>query len=204
MNKSIYIRPNKPRNITISTRKVLEKKVVFSLPEPVAIDSITECHVTPPAEAARMVEYLNASNQPILEPQGGTGNIVKAIFNAGYPAKNLTVIERHNTLCNQIFIRFRESEPFELVNKCFLEYAQENKEGNGFPYIIMNPPFRHVKKHMNAALSLLKRKDHAKPAVLVALVPVTYQHEEAESMENLPNNIFSTAKVNTKIIRIKR
>ena len=69
---------------------------------------------------------------------------------------------------------------------------------------VMNLPFKSVKKHMNSALLLLKRKDHAKPAVLVAFVPITYQHEEAESMEILPNNIFSTAKVNTKIIRIKR
>ena len=37
---------------------------------------------------------------------------------------------------------------------------------------------------------------------LVALVPITFQHDEAETLENLSNDTFSAAKVNTKIIRI--
>jgi hypothetical protein len=53
----------------------------------------------------------------------------------------------------------------------------------------MNPPFSDVRKHISAALSLMGRDGHAEPATLVALVPV---------------DTFSTARVNTKIIRIRK
>ncbi|MNE94482.1 hypothetical protein D3C80_1924490 [compost metagenome] len=68
----------------------------------------------------------------------------------------------------------------------------------------MNPPFREVKKHMNAALSLMGQGGHMEAAVLVALVPVTYNHDDAETLEYLPATTFANAKVNTKIIRIFR
>lgn len=42
------------------------------------------------------------------------------------------------------------------------------------------------------------------PATLVALVPVTFEHPEAEHLETLPPDTFSTARVHTKIIRIRR
>lgn len=61
----------------------------------------------------------------------------------------------------------------------------------------MNPPFSDVRKHVAAALALL-----APGGALVALVPVTFQHDRAETLETLPDDTFSTARVNTKIIRI--
>ena len=42
------------------------------------------------------------------------------------------------------------------------------------------------------------------PATLVALVPVTFEYPEAEQLETLPPDTFSTARVHTKIIRIRR
>jgi len=38
---------------------------------------------------------------------------------------------------------------------------------------------------------------------LVALVPVTYQHDDAEALETLPRDTFSTVNVSTKIIRFE-
>jgi len=67
----------------------------------------------------------------------------------------------------------------------------------------MNPPFKAIKKHINAALSLLGTDAHD-TAVLVALVPVTFNHDEAETLEELPRDTFSTAQVSTKIIRVER
>ncbi|WP_298966662.1 hypothetical protein [uncultured Roseibium sp.] len=66
----------------------------------------------------------------------------------------------------------------------------------------MNPPFSQVRKHIKAALSLLGRNGHDEPAVLVALVPITYEHEDAETLETLPEDTFSTCTIRTKIIRI--
>jgi hypothetical protein len=48
------------------------------------------------------------------------------------------------------------------------------------------------------------RHGHAEPATLVALVPVTFSHDEAETLETLPSDTFATAKVFTKIIRVRR
>lgn len=73
-----------------------------------------------------------------------------------------------------------------------------------FPRIIMNPPFSSVRKHIAAALRLMGRGGHAEPARLVALVPITFDHPEAVTLETLPADTFATAKVNTKIICIER
>lgn len=51
---------------------------------------------------------------------------------------------------------------------------------------------------------LMGRHGHEKPATLVALVPITFQHPDAEHLETLPPDTFSTAKVHTKIIRIEK
>ncbi len=56
---------------------------------------------------------------------------------------------------------------------------------------------------MKAALSLLGCGGH-EVATLVALVPITYQHDEAEELEELDRETFPTAAVSTKIIRIER
>jgi hypothetical protein len=88
------------------------------------------------------------------------------------------------------------------MQRCFLEYAEEWAGRGDYPRIIMNPPFKQVRKHMAAALSLLGRGGHSCPAVLVALVPITFQHEDSLLMEELPNDTFSSCQVCTKIIRL--
>jgi phospholipid N-methyltransferase len=170
----------------------------IELVEPVIVDKATECHVTPTDVAARMVEYLGPQGDYLtLEPSAGTGQLAKALLQAGHSPHELTMVERHIKMANSL----QSIGP--TINKCFLEYAAEAKGKVHFPRVIMNPPFRQCKKHIDAALSLMGRNGHQEPATLVALVPITFNHQDAETLETLPDTTFQTARVNTKIIRIK-
>lgn len=200
MNRpSIYRRPNKPMRIPVKSRDdaaPLEK--IESRPL-VAVDKFTECHVTPDDVARRMVQYLGPVGDYLtLEPSAGTGQLVRALLASGHSQYELTMVERHNGLAAELY------RLGPVINRCFLEYAEEFAGRAQFPRVLMNPPFSAVRKHVAAALSLLGRGGHQEPATLVALVPVTFEHAEAEHMETLPPDTFSTARVNTKIIRIRR
>lgn len=196
---SIYTRPNKPLSIPVRNRRDRGSLEALHLAEPVTVDKATECHVTPDDVARRMVQYLGRQGDFLtLEPSAGTGQLVKALLASGHSRNELTMIERHVTLAAGL----RHLGP--TINRCFLEYAEEARGKVWFPRIIMNPPFRKVRQHIQAALSLLGKDGHQEPATLVALVPVTFEHEDAEELERLPNDTFATAKVFTKIIRIQR
>lgn len=73
----------------------------------------------------------------------------------GHSPRELTMIERHH----QLAAMTRKIGP--TIHGCFLDYADEVKGRAAFPRIIMNPPFREVRKHIAAALSLLGRGGHA-------------------------------------------
>lgn len=200
MNRpSIYTRPAKPLTIPVRKRGEPAPLDVSEVPEVIAVDKATECHVTPDDVARRMVEYLGPPGDYLtLEPSAGTGQLARALLATGHSPCELTMIERHNTLATGL----HSIGP--TINRCFLEYAEQVKGCAQFPRIIMNPPFKQVRQHIAAALSLLGRGGHSDPATLVALVPVTFQHEEAEHLEDLPDDTFSTARVRTKIIRFQR
>lgn len=196
---SIYSRPAKPMRIPVRRRAEFEEIKPGTLPEPVTVDASSECHVTPDDVAARMVRYLGPQGDYLtLEPSAGTGQLVRALFADGHSRYELTMVERHIKLAGEL----RQLGP--VINRCFLEWAAEARGKVEFPRVIMNPPFSQVRKHVAAAVSLLGRGGHAEPATLVALVPVTFVHPEAETMEELPSDTFATAKVFTKIIRIQR
>lgn len=196
---SIYNRPAKPMFVPVQSRTDFAEIKPGSIPEPVAVDAATECHVTPDDVAARMVEYLGPQGDYLtLEPSAGTGQLVRALYAAGHSRFEMTMIERHIKLAQSL----HSLGP--VINRCFLEYAADARGKVEFPRIIMNPPFSQVRKHIAAALSLMGRNGHSEPATLVALVPVTFSHPDAETMETLPSDTFATAKVNTKIIRIRR
>lgn len=200
MNRpSIYTRPNKPLTIPVRKRGEPAPLELVKAPEVIAVDRFTECHVTPDDVARRMVEYLGPQGDYLtLEPSAGTGQLARALIAAGHSPQELTMIERHVTLARGLY------EIGPTINRCFLEYAAEVQGQAKFPRIIMNPPFKQVRAHIKAALSLLGRGGHDCPAVLVALVPVTFQHDEAEELEELPADTFATARAHTKIIRIER
>jgi len=205
MDASLYTRPTKPRTMTVKKRRgAPEVALPLPLPEIITVDTFTECHVTPPNVGKDMVDYLNDIRETGLtaEPQAGTGNLVQALFDAGLAACDLIAVERHVGLCHSIEKRFID-ESFKPVNDCFLEYAAREKGNILIPRIIMNPPFKNIKKHMSAALDLLG-SDDGETAVLVALVPITFNHPDAEMMEELPRETFSTVSISTKIIRIYR
>jgi len=196
---SIYSRPDKPLRIAVRPRSDFEPLGTVEIAEPVIVDKFTECHVTPSDVAARMVEYLGPVGDYLtLEPSAGTGQLSKALLAAGHSRHELTQVERHITLAGGL----HQFGP--VINRCFLEWAAEVAGRVEYPRVIMNPPFREVRKHIAAALSLLGRGGHAEPAILVALVPVTFEHSSAETLETLPVDTFATAKVVTKIIRIEK
>ncbi len=199
MKTAVYSRPNKSRRIPVKYRDDFKGPSTETMAEPLIVDWATECHATPDDVAARMVEYLGLQGDYLtLEPSAGTGQLVSALFEAGHSRFELTMVERHTKLAAAL------GKLGPVLNRCFLEYAEEAKGKIEFPRIIMNPPFSKVRQHMEAALSLLGRGGHNEPATLVALVPITYDHPEAETLEILPDTTFSTAKVSTKIIRIRR
>ncbi|GGB09230.1 hypothetical protein GCM10011491_41480 [Brucella endophytica] len=194
---AIYTRPAKPMFLPVRRREDFEKLDGVAIAEPVAVDKFTECHVTPDDVADRMVSYLGPAGDFLtLEPSAGTGQLTKALLRAGHSRYELTQVERHVKLAAGL----HSFGP--VVISCFLEWAAEVAGHVEYPRVIMNPPFREVRKHMEAALSLMGKGGHAEPAVLVALVPITYQHQDAETLEALPPDTFATAHVNTKIIRI--
>lgn len=162
--------------------------------QPLTVDRASECHITPAPVAARMASYLGPlKSGKILEPSAGTGALLQALLDVGTEPQAITAIERHNKLASALSF-----EGVTVRNCCFLEYAADT--GERFEKIIMNPPFSKVRQHMKAALALLDKKEGA---ALVALVPITFQHEDAQTLEELDENTFATAKVRTKIILIE-
>ena len=201
--KSIYTRPDKPFLTPRKHRPSLGEMKPLELAAPVMVDKATECHVTPPDVAARMVRYLGPQGDYFtLEPSAGTGQLARALLASGHSSCELCMVERHNTLAARLHAS--EFRGAGIVNSCFLEWASEVRGKVEFPRVIMNPPFSEVRKHVAAALSLLGRNGHECAPVLVALVPITFEHLEAETLEILPADTFATARVNTKIIRVVR
>jgi hypothetical protein len=146
-----------------------------------------------------MVDYLGPQGDYLtLERAPEAGQLARALIASGHGPQELTMIERHHALATML----RWIGP--TIHSCFLEWAEEVKGRAEFPRIIMNPPFREVRKHITAALSLSPRRPRRTGKTLVALVPVTFDTPEAEELETLPPDTFSTARVNTKIIRIRR
>ena len=168
------------------------------------VDKRTECHVTPPSIATIMVDALEAStDQLTIEPQAGTGSLVQALLDDGHSEFEITMVERSVELCGAIRKRFSGTHLPDPINQCFLEYAGEAVNRIEFSRIIMNPPFKKTKQHIDAALRLLGNDGHS-DSILVALVQSTYDHDEAELIETLDADVFGSTKVHTKIIRIVR
>lgn len=196
----------------VNNRRAVQVIEPQALPQPIEVDVVTHCHVTPAEVSALMVDTLEAPTDALtLEPQAGTGNLIQSLLESGHSINEIVAVERHITLAQGIEKRFShlgdtntaEAQHFNVINECFLDYAATAQGKIEYPRILMNPPFKQVRAHMKAALSLLGKAGHD-DAILVALVPITYQHEEAELIDTLSNDTFALAKVNTKIIRIWR
>ncbi|MBH0113226.1 methyltransferase type 11 [Novosphingobium sp. YJ-S2-02] len=198
MKADVYRRPlGKVLRIPVRRREDFAAIERAQPVEVVAVDRATECHVTPPDVAARMVSYLGRiGDMQALEPSAGTGNLSRAMIEAGHSRFELTQVERHHKLAGMLH------GYGSVIHRCFLDYAEEARGKVEFVRVIMNPPFREVRKHVAAAVSLMGRNGHDCPACLVALVPVTFHWDGAEELERLPVDTFAAARVHTKIIRI--
>jgi len=195
VHKSLYSRPAKPMRLTVTPRRQTAR-IIAAAPKPLYVDRATECHITPCAIAALMVDYLGPQTDGLtLEPSAGTGALIAALVAAGYAPARICAVERHNSLA----ARLSGDMAAQIYNRCFLDFAREHEGGLGFSRIVMNPPFRAVKAHIKAALSLLAEDS----AVMVALVPITFEHDRAEPLQTLPRDTFSTAQVATKLIRFE-
>ena len=167
MKAGAYKPPRKSQPLEV-IRKTVAPLGALQSSNIVEVGAGTECHVTPPEVAARMVNYLELSaDLSVLEPSAGTGNIIDALD--GH--KNITAVELNYSLCKILRNRI------EPIQQCFLEYSTEPRS---FDRVIMNPPFNKIKSHMNAAISCLGAS-----GLLVALVPITYQGGEV--LETLSN-----------------
>lgn len=196
MKASLYTRPNKP--FRTRRARVTAKPGICSkpLPKVVTVDKFTECHVTPSSVARRMVDYLDASpEQRTLEPSAGTGNLARALIDAGHNADALHMVERHIGLSNLLYDDAAFSGA-HISNACFLEWS-ENPNNGKFDRVIINPPFKKVRQHIAAAESMLNAGGR-----IIALVPSTFKHDTAETLETLGPDTFALAKVHTKIIQI--
>lgn len=201
MKRALYTRPNKPLSIPVRdwqrNTKAPEPQAIAA---PVIVDKATECHVTPRDVAALMADQFDApGDKQTLEPSAGTGALVQAMLDAGQSRFEITTVEKHHALHSQLVRRFGSSGHW---HKCFLDYEEEARGKIEFRQIIMNPPFKAVKAHMKAALSLLGSNGHDSPGELVALVPITYEHPDAYTVTELGPDTFAAAKVHTKIIKI--
>lgn len=202
MNNNLYKRPDKPRTVNYQTRSNEAVPPSFDkLPEPIAVNKETECHVTPLDIARRMVSYANIDlsfdlDFNVLEPHAGTGQIVQAYLDAGLMKNEIVTVEKNYDLCDSIYKRFNS----EIIpeHNCFLEFS-ENYQGQPFHAIVCNPPFKKIKKHINAAVNLL-----APGCSLVSIVPSTFNHHDHVVLEHLSADTFASTKVNTKIIRITK
>jgi phospholipid N-methyltransferase len=191
MDSSVYARPNKPKYIGRARKGDIDKPTFNELYQPIVVDKSTECHVTPVDVAESMVDYLDYDGGSVLEPSAGTGSLIDALLRDGVPFYSISAVERHFNLHEALIDKYVDGR--FIFSDDFLDFSPETSSYNR---IIMNPPFRKVKQHINKALSLLSAD-----GILVALVPITYNHPDMVELEILPNDTFASAKVNTKIIR---
>jgi phospholipid N-methyltransferase len=185
MDASVYTRPNKPTKTAVKTRQKADITPI-EVAKPTFVGADTNCFVTPPDIAKRMVKYLSPESL-VLEPSAGTGNLIHALIEYGHPITNILAIERSYEIWKALKTRF-----FDLPghNQDFLEYNQKK-----FDFIITNPPFSRgsAKKHIQKSQSLLNPG-----GVLIALVPVTL--DIGNQLETLPSGAFEATAVSTKLI----
>lgn len=197
MEPSVYCRASKPKHIVVKPAKdrkpSLDSDITISKFKPIKIHKSSECHVTPKNVSARMIEALGITKGELLEPQGGTGNLVFAAISTNWDQHTITVIEQNYDLVSFMRERFCDTN-LQVLHSCFIDYAASTQKR--FDGIICNPPFKTAKRHIQHALSVLKEG-----GVIVALVPITFDMPGFELVEELPIDTFEHAKVRTKIVK---
>jgi 16S rRNA G966 N2-methylase RsmD len=201
MNASIYARPEKPtfKKVMQNDNYIETKKTEYSL---ITVDKDTECHVTPPAVVKDMISFTTITNKRILEPSAGTGNILKELQKIG-GYRSIDAIEKHCTLYNNLVQNFKG---VGIVRSCFLEYEKEtqvakkeHKNLNLYDLVLMNPPFKTYKKHLESAQKMLN-----KGGEIVAVVPASCNMPGFKTLQNLDSDTFYNCSVQSKIVMYKK
>ena len=186
MNRSVYRRPDKPTRLSVTKRERIGV-TRSEPPEPVIMDKSTECHVTPPDIARRMVEILAPSpDSDIIEPSAGTGALCDALVEYGHPLEMICAIEKDAELARRLLSRFPRAWHADFLTDfvCRLPYD----------CALMNPPFKKARQHIEKALECAGK--------VVALVPVTFEDRGMIEHNHYGPDTFSLARVSTKIITI--
>lgn len=156
---------------------------------------------TPADLAARMVELAGIDeSHRVLEPSGGTGNILRAI-KAAAPGAELIAVEIKPQLADVIRTAYR------VPTHC-RDFLQCNGEIGTFDRVLMNPPFSNAAdiKHIEHAAGMLK--PGGRLVAICANGP--RQRERLQSIathwEDLPAGTFKEAgtNVNTALVVIDR
>lgn len=201
MNSTLFTRPNKPRTTPVKARDT-DYAIKVEVKKPLTLSKDTECFVTPPWVARRMVEALNIqTGDSILEPQAGTGQLVDAIYKSlsSPTGRFIDRMRNENISVTTVEKNFALAKTNGWFCHDFLDWSAANVEtSTRFDKIICNPPFKTVKAHMRAAKVLLKSG-----GIMIALVPSTYKDIDHKVLEELGPDTFKAAKVHTKIIEIR-
>ncbi len=202
MDRSLFKRPNKQLVCARPDFDIEAPLVDIKQPKLISVDSSTECHTTPSDIAGRMVDYLDiqpatltSASSSILEPHGGTGQLVQALLNKGVLGGWINTVERNYQLCEFMTNRFKDT--FVKINQGSIFDSHFDCYINDYERIICNPPFKKIVQHLDRLHSFLSND-----GVAICLVPITYKKLKHEILEVLKPDTFASCQVNTKIIRI--
>lgn len=186
-----YTMPNPSRRVAVRSRSRVEEPEADQLPTIPEVSRATNCFVTPPEVADRMVDYLECEpGHWVLEPSAGTGNLLRALP----PCVNTWAIEKDPFLSDHV-----ENRGYCCECSDFLEESSDDAF-DAYDRIIMNPPFERGihKKHLARALKFLKPG-----GILIALVPGN-DDSGGELLEILPSGTFPNTQIETKIIKLTK
>lgn len=161
------------------------------------IRASSQLFVSPDPVCRRLVSLAEVvDSDHILEPEAGTGAILRAVREAA-PRAQCDAVELNADLVRHL----RENFPGVSVwQGDFLEYRPENH----YSKIIMNPPFHHAQdiRHIQRAVTLLA------PGGVVAAVCLNGPRQQSilkplsDVWEPLPRGTFAYTDVSTVLLRI--
>ena len=106
-----------------------------------------------PKEARTIIfDYLKTLNykpKNCLEPSFGSGEFIQDVLEK-YPESNITGIEKHPIIFEEVSKQLKKSEKLTLKNQDFLEYNEPSKS---FDLIIGNPPYFVIEKEKAKSFS---------------------------------------------------
>lgn len=120
----------------------------------VKVVSVPQLFPTPTPLAARMVELADIRPaHTVLEPNGGTGQLVRAIIGQVDPAEILLAVVEINPALTETLAAIHRN----VIVKC-ADFLQCDEESGTYDRIVMNPPFQNGEdiRHIEHAYSLLR------------------------------------------------